>query len=214
MIDKLWYFFIPNYIIVIDIVSCFPHYLQEESCSNILNIHFRQKRYWLIFILQINANYLEQFNSKLNIKVSLKVIGLFKKKKLCYSVIGLLEQYQPQLSPLKCAFLWLLTAQTAPLKPFTDSSLSWNLLPYPARTAEPRKLPRGRLYGSQLMLIGWWIQKVKGGKVTPLALAVTASELPLSAGRQTTTSEQNVTAPPQNPPTLHPWVSCVGIHSW
>lgn len=120
----------------------------------------------------------------------------------CYRVICELGQAQPRYLPLTCLFLWLWTAHTAFLKPFTDSSLRWNLLPYSTCTTKPWKLTHGLFYGSQPVLIGWWIQKVKGGKVTPLAQAVTVLQLPLTAGRQTPL-EQNVIA--------HPLLSLVAL---
>lgn len=92
------------------------------------------------------------------------------------------------------------TTWPVPLKPFTDSSLGWNVLPPSSRGARSCRLTRGHFYGSQPVLIGWWIQKVKGGKVTPLALAVTASQLLLSMSRQTTLQKNG--PPPAPPPAL------------
>lgn len=89
-----------------------------------------------------------------------------------------------------------LITDCGPLKPFTDSSLGWNSLPPSARGARCR-LARRRFYGSHPALIGWWIQKVKGGKVTPLALAVTASQPLLSMSRQTTLDKNGTPQPPR-----------------
>lgn len=103
-----------------------------------------------------------------------------------------------KIKPLSAIWLW--TTCTSPLKPFTDSSPSWNLLPYAARCpAPPGGVPTGVFMGHSRCS---WMMNPKSQRRKSNTSGASSHSLASAAVSEETDSNAGEKMGPHNPPPL------------